>query len=404
MSGLPTGFTLDQPPPQGIPNGFALDQPQQRKGFLSDILPQRNLSPQARSAVQDAQARPWGSGQHHLSYKAGEKVADFATNAGASPEVAAGAGYGANVLTGAVPAFLGAAGASSAVQNTGRGLMQSAVKPILPDQQSGDAARGIETLLKHGYNPTKGGVEALQQRISQLGDEVTQALSSSTATINKNAVADRLRSAVDKFKSQVNPKADLEAIQNAWTEFLAHPDLAGKLDMPVQLAQKLKQGTYAILGNKPYGELSGAATESQKQLARGLKEEVSAAVPGVEKANTLQGDLINAKDIAQRRALMEGNKNPVSLPTSLGVVAHDPMATLGLWANTSAYAKSLAARMLYSGSHAPGGAAGTALGAQSGRPPTEAEMLAESLRKKKPPPEQFLSPEDASIPLAYRMR
>lgn len=408
---LPQGFELEQSQPN-LPQGFELEGPPLKKGFLSGILPSRNMSPQAQQQIQDMQERPWGSGIPHLAYGAGEKVSDAATGMGASPEVSAGLGYGTNVLTQAIPALATGKFAgnvtSPAMQEGARGLMKSAVKPPLADQQSGDAAKGIETMLKQGYNPTRGGVEAMQKKITALADEVTAAISNSTATVNKNAVASRLNDAIAKFKNQVNPKADLETIQKAWTEFLTHPDLVGKLNMPVQLAQALKQGTYRILGDKPYGELSGAATEAQKQLARGLKEEVSAAVPGVAKANAMQSELMNAKNIAERRTLMDGNKNPVSLPTSMAAIAHDPMAAMGMWANTSAFAKSMLARLLYSGSEripqAIGSGAGAAAMAGTGNAPSEQEMLAEALRKKKrqAPPmlEPMMSPEDASIPIA----
>lgn len=410
---LPPGFELEQSQQPKLPPGFEIEGQPKKGGLLSGILPPRNLGSQGQAALQDMQSRPWGSGVPHLAYGAGEKVSDAATGMGASPEVSAGLGYGTNVLTQAIPAlatgkFAGEA-AAPALQAGGRALMKSAVKPTLSDLQSGDAAKGIETMLKQGYSPTKGGVEAMQKRIGELGDEVTQAIANSTATINKNAVADRLRSAVDKFKTQVNPQADLAAIQKAWTEFLAHPDLAGKTDMSVQLAQAMKQGTYRSLGDKPYGELSGASTEAQKQLARGLKEEVSAAVPGVANANAMQGELMNAKSIAERRALMEGNKNPVSLGASIGAAMQNPMATIGLWANSSAAAKAALARMLYSGSEripqAAGSAGGAALMAGSGKAPTDQELLAEALRKqKKLPPirEQMFSPEDASLPIAQR--
>jgi hypothetical protein len=207
---------------------------------------------------------------------------------GASPEVAAGAGYAANVVTQAVPALMTGKFVqeeSGPLMEAGaRTLMQSAVKPTYEAQKSGDAAKAITTMLQEGYNPTKGGVQAMQQRISALGDEITDAIKNSPALVNKNDVASRLQSAIDKFRSQVNPKADLKTIEDAWSEFLAHPDLVGKINFPVQLAQALKQGTYRVLGDKPYGELSGAANEAQKQLARGLKEEISKAVPGVSRA------------------------------------------------------------------------------------------------------------------------
>ena len=115
--------------------------------------------------------------------------------------------------------------------------------------------------------------------------------------------------------------------------------------MPVQLAQSMKQGTYTSLGNKSYGELGGADIEAQKALARGLKEEISSAVGSVAGLNRRQSELMNAVEIAERRALIEGNKNPAGL----ALLANDPMAGIGFLADRSALAKSLAARSLYSG-------------------------------------------------------
>lgn len=307
-----------------------------------------------------------------MAHGLGEKVSDYAAKY-LPPEVAAGLGYGANVGAQAVPAIMGGGLGSTLrgpLQNAGRSLMMRSVNPILSDKLSGDAAKGVETMLQQGFNPTKGGVEAMRGKIAELGDQISEAIKNSTAVVNKNAVADRLSSAVERFKAQVNPAADLASIEKAWNEFLAHPDLTGKADMPVQLAQKLKQGTYESLGKKVYGEQSGATTEAQKQLARGLKEEISAAVPGVAQKNALQGELINAKDMAERRAAVESGKHPLGLGTSIAAIAHDPMAAFGMYANSSAYIKSLLARMLYT--PAPpiatgaGAAAGAALG-PSGR-------------------------------------
>lgn len=346
------------------------------------------------------------------AYGAGGKISDAATNAGASPNVAAGLGFVGNVGMQAGPALLGGKAveklASPAMESMGRMLMKSAVKPPLADQLSGDAAKGIETMLREGYNPTKGGVEAMQQKISQLGEEISATIKNSNATVSKGDVGTSLMDAYKKFRNQVNPEADLNAIKQAWLEFRNHPDLIGKTDMPVQLAQQLKQGTYSQLGSKTYGELSGASTEAQKQLARGLKEGISKAVPEVAPLNQLQAELINAKSIAERRALMQGNNNPLSLGASLGALGHDPMSTIGLWANSSAFAKSMLARAAYSGAEripqAAGSSIGAALMAPSGKAPSPQE-LSEQLRKKKVTPvQQFdpLNPEDASIPLAQR--
>ena len=333
-------------------------------------LPEGKYSPETLKAM--ASIKDWGTGFPNIAYKAGGAVTDlFSKIPALRGTPAAAAGYATDVGIQAIPALFGGklaqeSGAPELLKEGGRKLMQSAVKPTISDLRSGDAANAIETMLQQGYSPTKGGVEAMKEKIAQLGDEIKQVIADSPATVNKNAVANRLNTALSKFSQQVNPQSDLKAIESAWTEFLNHPLLAGNSEIPVQVAQALKQGTYQQLGDKPYGELSGAATEAQKQLARGLKEEISAAVPAVAPLNKAQGELLNAKDIAERRALMEGNKNPIGL----GIL--NPKSILFWLADRNAAIKALAARGLYSGSEAIPFSAGTGLGAllgaQAGKP------------------------------------
>lgn len=363
------------PPPVAVdePATAPADPSKYERRFFG-LLPPSEKSPETLKAIEDMKARPWGSGLPSVAYDAGGKVTDTATSLGASPEVAAGAGYAANVATQAIPALMTGKfvqeKAAPIMEAGARSLMQSAVKPTYEAQKSGDAAKAITTMLQEGYNPTKGGVQAMQKRISDLGDEITEAIKNSPAVINKNDVASRLNSALDKFRNQVNPKSDLKTIEDAWSEFLSHPDLVGKINMPVQLAQALKQGTYRVLGDKPYGELSGASTEAQKQLARGLKEEISAAVPGVAERNEVLSALINAKDIAQRRVMMSGNNMPGA---GIGWLANKPAAALGFMAEKSDLVKALLARLMHQGAErvpqAIGGGVGAAVMAQTGRAP-----------------------------------
>jgi hypothetical protein len=253
-------------------------------------------------------ARPWGSGIPKMGYDVGGKVTDMT----GSPA----AGYAANVVTQAVPSLLTSFNTGqpmvSAAEKPASFFMSSALKPTLEQWRTGKAQRAIDTMLKEGVTPTKGGVETLKARIHDLNDEISQAIANSPATVDKNKVASYLQDAVNKFEKQVSPGADVKAIQSAWDEFLAHPLFTSK-DIPVQLAQQMKQGTYKVLGEKAFGEQKGAAAEAQKTLARGLKEEISAAVPGVADANKKEGELINALKLAERRATMDANKNPIGL-------------------------------------------------------------------------------------------
>jgi hypothetical protein len=211
-------------------------------------------------------------------------------------------------------------------------------------------------MLQQGYSPTKGGVEQMQAEIARLNDEIAKSIAGSPATIEKQKVVDRMQGLLDKFKMQVTPTADVNAIKAAGDEFINHPMAPSPVtNIPVQLAQDMKQGTYRALGAKSYGEQKGASTEAQKALARGLKEEISAAVPEVAPMNALESELLNAKKIAAHRVAMDANKNPLGL----GALISQPwMLPLWMWDRSPA-AKAATARMLYSGSEAiPGSIAG----------------------------------------------
>ncbi len=280
------------------------------------------------------------------AYKLGGAVTDMASNAGASPEVAAGAGYAANVGVQTLPMVAGGAITKPLVgpaKDASRALMQSAVKPTLKALKSGDASRAIDTMLKRGFNATEGGMARIKLQIEKLNNEIASAIQNSTATVSKAEVGKSLLSTLDKFQKQVNANADVKTIKQAWMEFRNHPLLAGKTEIPVQLAQELKQGTYKQLSKK-YGEMSGAEVESQKALARGLKEQIAQKVPGINNLNKEESELINTLNVAERRVLMGMNNNPAGL----SLLAGNKAAAAAFMADKSALFKSLMARMLYS--------------------------------------------------------
>lgn len=279
-------------------------------------------------------------------YEAGGKVTDVASRMGASPGMAAGAGYLTNVGLNTLPMLFGGGAGKAAtipLQNVGKTLMQQAVKPTLGQLKSGEAATAIDTMLKEGINPTHGGVEKLHGMIEKLNQQIDAAIGSSVETVNKGKVGLSLKETFNKFKNQVNPRSDLEAIKNAWSEFRSHPDLIGKTEIPVQKAQELKKGTYRILRDK-YGQLGSAEIEAQKGLARGLKEGIADKVPGISGLNAEEKKLIDTLNVAERRALMSLNNNI----GSLGWLTTSPAKFAAYMADKSPLFKSLAARMIYS--------------------------------------------------------
>lgn len=315
-------------------------------------------------AMQDA-----GHALDRFAYGAGDKASELATKVGASPEVAGGVGLAANVATQAIPTFGGGALIKAAVPvmtKMAQGTMQSALKPDVENILNGNAARAINLMLDKGFNATAGGVNAMRTQIYKLNDQIKNMIANSTAMVDKSAVANRLQDSLKDVLKQVNPQSDIKAIEKAWTDFLQHPDLVGRTNMTVQEAQAMKQGTYKQLGEKAYNkELTSADTAAQKKLAFGLKEEVAAAVPGVDKLNKSESELINALHISERRAALDGNKNF----GGLAWLSHNPATWAAFMADKSPLFKSILARMMNSGNVER--AIGGTVGAASGQPPKQ---------------------------------
>lgn len=283
---------------------------------------------------------------------AGGAITGGASAALTDPE---NAGIGA-MVGGALPGYIKGMGVvggaiESGARSVAERLMQSAIKPTIKQLQTGDAATAVKTLLDYGISPTMAGVEQLRNLIGGLNSQIADKIANSTATIDKAAVINRLSDVKKMFGSQVSPTADLGAIQNVADDFMAHPIYPGS-DLTVQAAQLLKQGTYKTLAKK-YGQMGGAETEAQKGLARGLKEEIASAVPDVESLNATESSLITTLNVAERRALMELNKNPMGLAS----LASSPAAWGAFMADRSAVFKALAARMVNGSGGMMGGTA-----------------------------------------------
>lgn len=268
---------------------------------------------------------------------------------------------GAAQLAGKAGVAIGS-GISDFANATAKRLMQSAIKPTIAQLKSGEADTAVQTLLDYGINPTKGGVNKLQELIDAKNSEISNAIGSSTATIDKQNVLSALGSVRQKFGNQVSPTNDLASIQGVADDFIAHPNLPGN-SIPVQAAQDMKQGTYRVLNGK-YGQMGSAETEAQKGLARGLKDEIATAVPAVGPLNAEESRLITTLNVSERRALMEMNKNPMGLAS----LAKNPVNWAMFMADKSALFKSLAARVVNQVSGAPNAvqALGSALPQQLG--------------------------------------
>ncbi len=319
------------------------------------VLPRVGVSAPVVDAVAQGLATggfrvPGLSGAPALAARVGTGAVTGGASAGlVDPEQA---GMGA-IIGGALPPVTQVAGkagelASDKAKDAARWLMGTAVKPTLAQHKSGDAAVAIETMLQNGISPNMKGVEKLQGLIDNADAKITQGIADSNAQVFMPHVADRLNDTRTTFLNQVAPNAgphgfgDIDVINDVENSFLNHPQYPGPL-ISVQDAQKLKQGTYRILNGK-YGEQGSAMTEAQKALARGLKEEIAQAVPGVSDANAELSKLLKTLGVTERRAFMAQNNNPMGL----GLLSPTKAGLLAFLADRNAAIKALAARGLYS--------------------------------------------------------
>lgn len=194
-------------------------------------------------------------------------------------------------------------------------LYQSALKPsttLTPEAR----ARVIQTGLKEGVPVSAGGVEKIATLVDDLNTKIQAKIDAGSAagkTVNKMDVANRLGDVGKRFSNQVNPEADLAAIQASGEEFMRNQPA----DIPASDAQALKKGTYQQLKSKAYGELKNASIESQKALARGLKEELVAQFPEIADLNARESNLIGLDKQLERAVGRIENHQMLGIGTPL---------------------------------------------------------------------------------------
>ena len=324
-------------------------------------------------------APPAFEGYGSLLDKAAYRIGGGATDMLAGkvpPEVAGGAGWLANVATQAIPTILGGYAGSMAekpAQAMGRSLMKSAIKPSVAHKAKAPAA--IETMLKGGYSPTNAGMEAMRDKMASLVSQADDVIAPSKKAIDLSRALQNVSGVADKARAGTIGVREADTALDVSRQLLAHPAVDDLGTMSVQAAQAMKQANYKSMGDAAYGMglKPAAERDALKAATAGLKTNIERAEPAVAPINAQISELVNALKVSSRRAAMEGNKDIVPLGASVATALHNPVAALGLYANSSAAVKAMLARMLYTGGGATGTATGAtlgaALGAESGRAP-----------------------------------
>ena len=209
-----------------------------------------------------------------------------------------------------------------------------------------DRAGMISTGLNERIPVSQGGLDKLNNIVgSEIEPQVQKAIQIRTGQpgtqINPLDVTKPINLTRSRFAQQVNPGADVAAINASKKEFLdkhatfaphtqvapnpyATPGGPGgyvptgtgttrtKVPIPLDVAQAEKQGTYRVLAGK-YGEQGSASTEAQKSLARGLRQQIATKAPEVAPLLEREGPLMELRDPLGRAINRESNTNNVGL-------------------------------------------------------------------------------------------
>lgn len=216
-------------------------------------------------------------------------------------------------------------GASRAVLlgKTPEAAYESAMKPstTLPQAQR---ASVVQTGLDNAIPVSKAGLE----KIGDLIDDYNQKISGQIAAdpnrpIDPNAVATRVDRAKARFANQVNAGGDLAAIDASKQQFLQEQGATPGNPAPpmgAAKAQAMKQGTYSVLKGK-FGEQGSAAVEAQKDLARGLKEEIATQFPELNDLNASESKLLDLQPILERAVGRISNHQLIGIGTPVAGAA-----------------------------------------------------------------------------------
>lgn len=292
----------------------------------------------------------------NAAYKAGGGVTDVLAGK-VPPEVAGGLGYATNVGIQSIPTVLGSLLSSEAAAPTlnrwSHSLMQRALKPTKADVSSGRAERAIQTMLDEGVSASRGGMAKMRDTVTNLNDEVAGLIKGSTATVDRDKVAEKVLDVMEKYRKHPTPNFATKPIEAVWDDFMTH-----SAKIPIQKAQEMKQLGGADLGPGAWGK--GLAPDAQrdalKAIVRGLKDEIETAVPAVGPLNKRESDILNALRIVSNRLSVSENVNPIGL----GIL--NPR-TLPIWLwDRSPWALSLTARGLNQGQRILPGAFGATVG------------------------------------------
>lgn len=210
----------------------------------------------------------------------------------------------------------------TALSNAARKFYQSAAKfsnrSNLSEAQKTELAL---TGLREGIPVTKAGLDKLENNIDALNGQIAAKIDAAAEAghqISKQAVVGYLKDVKDFYRKSLYPEHYAKMIDELEQKFIKSHGDTDLID--IGTAQKIKQNTYAI-HRKHYGEMKGIEVETEKALARGIKEEIVNQFPEVGELNSQESALLKLEPIIERAVGRITNKDLIGLGDEVAGVA-----------------------------------------------------------------------------------
>lgn len=209
----------------------------------------------------------------------------------------------------------------SAAGNAAERLYESALKPGPRSNTRPEVQRMVQTGLREGIPVSQRGTTKLDQLVDALNTEIQGKVDAAESVmISPSAVATRVDPLAARLKFQDRTKDLSEALSNQGSFLRRHrttpeqpttwnPTGVPARDVPIPAvrAQAMKQGIWQELKDSAFGELQHGYKESQKQLGRGLREELAEAIADLNPLNRREGNLLGLRD--ELEAAVNRNRN-----------------------------------------------------------------------------------------------
>ena len=214
------------------------------------------------------------------------------------------------------------------------GLYESALK-IPPSVPKDIRDQAVKTGIAGKYTPNEKQLARLQSDIDGINKQISSAidqLGKEGKRVDTAEVLKRVDKLKDFYKNAPDPTPYLKQLEDIKKGVL---DYRGK-SIPTNEAQKIKQTIYQ-LNKKHYGEMKGLEVESNKAIARGLKEEIVKQNPQIGELNAKDSALINLEEVLERAVNRIRNYDVIRLgdtvAAGVGAAAGGPIgaATTGMF-------------------------------------------------------------------------